>query len=347
MGNTATLSFSRTGRGLFTRDEVRALMQIEFERATRYSYPVACMLIQVDHLAQLQTVHGHESKEEVLLSLIDLVKNETRAGDLLGYVVDDRLMALVPHTAPEAAKALGQRLLKGGRELSFALDEKTVRVTLSIGLAHNLDPGATSFGTLERVAEEGVEVADQSGGDRLVQTELYQLYEKERVPVSRDEVIELLARAEEMGYRAKLEDLVDGGESLESAAEAVADEIIERAVDDAKTEWEEKLRDAQAEIARLAEEAARPRGDEDVDAYKREVEKLQRRIAKLTSSLETTEGEIARLRDMKNVEDGVASVYRDVQGLDDGDSRADVKKELMGAIFKANLDLQGKSKRSA
>ena len=347
MGNSATLSFSRTGRGLFTREEVRAIMQIEFERAERYSYPVACMLIQVDHLAQLQTVHGHESKEEVLFGLIDLVKRETRAGDLLGYVVDDRLMALVPHTPPEAAKALCQRLLRGGREMSFALDEKTVRVTLSIGLAHNQDPGATSFGTLERVAEEGVEVADQSGGDRVVQTELYQLYEKERVPVSREEVAELLARAEEMGYRGRLEDLVDGGESLESAAEAVAEEIIERAVDETRTEWEEKLRAAQAEIARLAEEAARPRGDGDVDAYKREVDQLQRRIAKLTQSLETTEAEIARLRDIKDVDDGVASVYRDVQGLDDRDARSEVKKELMGAIFKANLDLQGKGKRTA
>ncbi|MEL6908494.1 MAG: diguanylate cyclase, partial [Planctomycetota bacterium] len=81
MPNSATLSFSRTGRGLFTRDEIRQLMQIEFERAARYSYPIACMLIQVDHLAQLQTVHGHESKEEVLMNVVELVKGATRAGD--------------------------------------------------------------------------------------------------------------------------------------------------------------------------------------------------------------------------------------------------------------------------
>ena len=81
---------------------------------------------------------------------------------------------------------------------------------------------------------------------------------------------------------------------------------------------------------------------EDAAAFKREIEQLNRRIAKLTGSLEATEQEIARLRTLKDVDDGVESIYRDVQGLDDSDARAEIKKELMGAIFKANMDLQGK-----
>lgn len=341
MANTATLSFSRNGRGLFTRDEIQALMQIEFERAARYSYPIACMLIQVDHLAQIQTVHGFESKEEVLFSVIDLVKGATRAGDLLGYIVDDRLMAVVPHTHPVAAKALSERLLTGARELGFNVDGRTIKITLSIGLSHNQDPGAKSFATLERVAEEGVNVADNAGGDRSVQTELYQLYEKERTPVSREDIEELLTRAEAMGYRQRLEGLVAEGQDLEVAAGTVADEIIDRAVADARQGWESELAEIQAEMAeKLAAGPAPNSGDS--DSYKREVEQLNRRLAKLTASLEMTEKEITRLRKLKNVDDGIESIYRDVQGLGDGDSRNEIKKELMGEIFKANMDLQGK-----
>lgn len=345
MANTATLSFSRTGRGLFTKEEVRQLMQIEFERAQRHSYPIACMLIQVDHLAQLQTVHGHDSKQEVLSSVIELVKGATRAGDLLGYVVDDRLVAVVPHTPPKAAKALADRLLSSARELGFEVAGRTIRITLSIGLSHNQDPGATSFGTLERVAEEGVNVADQGGGDRCVQTELYQLYEKESVPVSRKDIEELLSRAEQMGYRQRLEGLVQDGDTLEAAADQVADEILDRAVSDARERWERELEEANAEIERLSQLRAPEGGEsgEDVEAYKREVGQLHRRIAKLNASLEATEKEIARLRKLKNVDDGVESIYREVQGLDDSDGRAEIKKELMGAIFKANMDLQGKA----
>ena len=344
MVNTATLCFGKSGRSLFTKDEIRQIMQIEFERAQRHSYPIACMLIQIDELRQIQTVHGHESKEEVLRSMIELVKGATRAGDLLGYVVDDRLCAVIPHTPPMAAKALSERLLTGARGLAFECAGRTIRITLSIGLSHNQDPGATSFGTLERVAEEGVLVADQGGGDRCVQTELYQLYEKERVPVSRRDIEELLGRAEAMGYRERLENLVHEGGSLEAASETVAEEIIERAVSDARGQWELELKEAQGEIARLANAA---RTAEGASGDNREVAQLQRRIAKLTSSLEATEQEIARLRKLKTVDDGVESIYREVQGLDNDDSRSEIKKELMGAIFQANLDLQAGVSKSA
>lgn len=317
-------------------------MQIEFERAERYSYPIACMLIQVDHLSHIQTVHGHEAKQEVLFSIIDLVKGATRAGDLLGYIVDDHLMAVVPHTHPVAAKALSERLLKGARDLSFALEDRTIRITLSIGLSHNQDPGAKSFATLERVAEEGLLVADNGGGDRCVQTELYQLYEREKKPVSREDVEELLERAEKMGYRQRLESLVADGAPLESATETVADEIIDRAVEAARGDWEKELAKANSEVVRLSAESLKsPAGSPDKD-LRSEVEQLHRRIAKLTGSLEMTEQEILRLRQLKSVDDGVASLYREVQGLGAGDSRDEVKRELMGEMFRANMHLQGK-----
>ncbi|MEM1448157.1 MAG: GGDEF domain-containing protein [Planctomycetota bacterium] len=338
MSNPATLSFSRTGTGLFTPEEVRALMQVEFERAQRYTYPIALLLIQVDHLAQIQTVHGFEAKQAVFEAVIELIKSETRDGDLLGTVVDDRLCALIPHTHPDAAKSVSDRILRGARTLQFYVAERTVRITLSIGLAHNQDPGATSIATLERVAEEGLSVADASGGDRMVETELYQLYERERTPVSREDIEELLARAEGMGYRQRLEGLVADGADLEEAADAVADEIIARAVATERARWQQDLESANEEIQRLA---AAPPG-EDPEAFKREIDQLHRRIAKLTASLETTEQEITRLRSLKTVDDGVASVYREVQGLEDGDARSEIKKELMGEIFRANMDLQGK-----
>lgn len=339
MSNTATLSFSASGSALFSRAEVRALMQVEFERAARYAYPIACLVIQIDHLAQIRTIHGEESKEEVLLSMVELVKRATRAGDLLGYVVDDRLVALVPHTASAAGKAIAERLLTGARAMVFQLDDRTMRVSLSIGLSHNQDPGATNFATLERVAEEGARVADGSGGDRVVQTELDQLYEREgKLGVSHG-LQELLGRAEAMGYRQRLEALVNEGADLQSAAGVVADEIIDRAVMDARSQWESELEEANRQIQ---EKIAGVADVEDAAAFKHEIQQLNRRIAKLTGSLEATELEIARLRRLKGVEDGVESIYRAVQGLDDSDARAEIKKELMSAIFKANMDLQGK-----
>lgn len=317
MANSATLSFSKTGRGLFTAEEVRRLMEIEFERARRYGYAIACLTIQVDRLEHLETVHGLETKHEILCAVADLVKGATRAGDLLGYLMQDRLVVVVPHTPGDAARALAERLLSGARKLRFANQSKTMRVTLSIGVAHNQHPDATSFEVLERVSNEGRAVADSSGGDRVAETELYRLHQPK-------------LDAPAAGYRGRLEQLVDERGDLEAAVAEITEEIVERALREAREEWARSLPAVQEPAA----------DDEEAANYKKQVELLQRRLAKLTESLGLTEQELARVRKLKAVDMGVESVYRDVQGLSGDDAQTELKKDLMSKIFAANLDLQ-------
>lgn len=342
MHTFSTVGFTKSGQPLFTPEEVRKLMHVEFERAQRYGYPIACMMIQIDRIDPLHTIHGYESKEEVLRKVVDLVKRETRASDFLGCMVDDRLLAVIPHTHPEAAGFLAKRLLKGARALHFQSSVGTVRISLSIGLSHNRHPGALSFETLVRVAEEGLAVADAGGGDRCVETELYQLYENRRDP-SRPSPSELLGGKlgdfeNDEDYRRKLLALVQKDGDLEAAAAQLAEEIISRA-----------LRDVEAERVRVAAEAppqapdAPAPADLDPEAeltYKREIDLLQRRIAKLTQSLGLTERELERLRSLKDVEGGMESIYRNVQGLGDEELHRELKRELMAKIFEANLDLR-------
>jgi hypothetical protein len=79
----------------------------------------------------------------------------------------------------------------------------------------------------------------------------------------------------------------------------------------------------------------------------REVENLQRRIDKLTQSLETTEHRLRQVAAMKNIDDGISSIYRDVQGLNPEAEQFGKKKELMSAIFAANMRLQKKAEAQA
>ncbi|MFT7486870.1 MAG: hypothetical protein ACI9F9_002727 [Candidatus Paceibacteria bacterium] len=74
--------------------------------------------------------------------------------------------------------------------------------------------------------------------------------------------------------------------------------------------------------------------------HRREVNAFERRIAKLTNSLELTEEELKRIAKAKNIEVGVGSIYRNVQGLSGVEDDYETKKELMSSIFAANLELQ-------
>ena len=170
MSGFPTANFSDSAQGLFTEDEIRSLMRIEYERAARYDYAVALMLIDVDRIEYLHDLYGYESKEEILQAIIQLLRGVTRASDFLGCMNEGKLMALFPHTGQEAGMALAERLLVGSRRLKFESGTRTLRTTLSIGLV---------IATAEPVPwEDFVETADHalayaidSGGDRYVMRE--------------------------------------------------------------------------------------------------------------------------------------------------------------------------------
>jgi hypothetical protein len=75
----------------------------------------------------------------------------------------------------------------------------------------------------------------------------------------------------------------------------------------------------------------------------KEVSTLQRRIKKLSESLDQTEQRLQSVAAMKNIDSGISSIYREVQGVSLADHHAGKKKDLMAEIFKANLKLQKKA----
>ena len=163
-----TVNFSNSDKGLFTPEEIRRLMRIEFERAQRYEYPIVCMLIEVDRLESLHDLYGVESKEEILNSVIELLRSMTRSSDFLGCLREDRLMVMFPHTPREVANKLADRLIKGAHKLRFDSDGRTLRTTLSIGGSYCQDGERLTFDQFQQAAEDAVVLAHRGGGDRFV-----------------------------------------------------------------------------------------------------------------------------------------------------------------------------------
>ena len=166
----STSNTGQVGEGLFSAVEIEFLMRGEVDRALRYDYSIVAMWVSVDRLDALQDMYGLESKNEILDAVVELIESQTRSSDYLGCRLDDRIFTIFPHTSAQAASALADRLLRGARRLAFGDGGRTLGVTLSIGLAHNEDNGATSWESLLQVAEEGHRVAEAGGGNRSVKT---------------------------------------------------------------------------------------------------------------------------------------------------------------------------------
>ena len=119
-------------------------------------------------LGHLRDLYGYDSKEEILGGVVTLLKGQTRSSDFLGRMADDRLLAVVPHTTPEGAQVLAERLLSGSREIEFFADGRAIQITLSIGASHNAGGATLFFDAMLQSAEEALVDASQAGGDRYL-----------------------------------------------------------------------------------------------------------------------------------------------------------------------------------
>ncbi len=174
-----------------------------------------------------------------------------------------------------------------------------------------------------------------------------------KVTAERDRIVSERQQAEEqlahlMGQlSAKRNDLHVRSQMIVSES-AAAGEMLDREMSDQlRTAFEECAADPDALLARVTEIALQATGgeraklvDAQVSEHQREIENFERRIAKLTQSLQMTEEEMRRIAASKNIDPGVASVYRSVQGLNGEDEQVEIKKELMSTIFEANLELK-------
>lgn len=326
--DVATADFDATQGGLFSSDDVRRLMRIEFERAQRYHYPLACFLIAVDRLDRLNDLYGMETRDTILTSLAELVRTETRASDLLGVMVDDRLLVLVPHTARAGADALARRLLDGAKRLKFESDGRTVRVTLSVGGSHNQSAKPTQrlfYETLLAVAESGLDVALQAGGDRFVHTELYDWFQRRAERT--------LPSGIESPTPSPGALLGQDGPGTPKAVYVDGMRILAGIGSDSRPPEARTAAEAEAQ----ADLASREQRELD---YQRQIDNLERRISKLNDMLAKTEEDLARMAATKDIDTGVASVYRNVQGVSALDEAKALKKDLMQKIFEANLELK-------
>ena len=322
--DVAGADFGSTEGGLFSPAEVRRLMRIEFERAQRYKYPLACFLIAVDRIDRLHDLYGIQTKETILRALSELLRAETRASDLLGVLVDDRLLVLIPHAPRAGADALAKRLLDGSRKLRFDSEGRSVRVTLSIGGAHNQSVKPTQrlfYETLLSVSESGLDVALQGGGDRYVHTELYDWFQrKAEREMPRGALTPTAAPGALFGADVSAPRHQAYAEGMRIFASSAA---AKGAVPDAALpEPELALTDAR-ELE-----------------YRRQIENLERRVLKLTDMLAKTEEDLGRMAQAKFIDPGLASVYRSVQGVSPEDEAKALKKELMLKLFEANLELK-------
>jgi hypothetical protein len=315
-------------------------MRLEAERALRHGYPISCLMLGLDGFLDA----GLLLKRKIVMPLVfGELKAVTYGRDVrgLGIWTEGFQLAVFPHLAPDDVEELAEELLQRARRIEHADVPAEADVSLSIGISHNLHPGEVSFESLVEEAETGMSMAQAAGGDRVarwreVETELDRL--KEELEEQLDEIRRVsesvfagTLAAEELWGR-NLVGKVIARFSQEADASAAAVRL--------QTEVVALLRAELADFRRTSSASQ-------LMEAQTEIERLERRVSKLTGSLGRTETELRKLAEMKGVDLGVASIYRTVQGLRVDDDHFEAKQEILKNIFEANFALRAEMAKKA
>lgn len=156
---------------VFSLTQIRHLMRVEFSRAQRYDYPVTCCVVACDGVDSLRDRYGYDLVERILAEVARLLMQHTRNCDYLGRLLDDRLMAILPHTDHAGAQVAAERVLAAARIPAFDVGGENLRITLSVGLSTYSKENTMFFDSLVQAAEDALSEAIEKGGDQLATRE--------------------------------------------------------------------------------------------------------------------------------------------------------------------------------
>ncbi len=133
-------------------------LQQEWALASRSGRPLACMMIDMDNLKQINDTHGHAAGDTALKLCASALRGEMRAQDVLARSAGDEFMVICPDTSLDAALACAERMRAAVETLPVVAGERAVHGSVSIGVAMR-DAMTPDADALIRLADQSAYLA--------------------------------------------------------------------------------------------------------------------------------------------------------------------------------------------
>jgi len=147
---------------VYNRSKYSEIMEREIERAKRFNLSLSIILFDIDAFKRINDTYGHFTGDQVLKTLVTLVKEEIRRIDVLIRWGGDEFICILPETNLEGAVRLAERLRFSVERYRFV---NIGKVTLSMGISQFIE-GDTENTLLTR-ADEGLYEAKLNGGNEV------------------------------------------------------------------------------------------------------------------------------------------------------------------------------------
>jgi len=116
--------------GIANRRKFNETLEAELQRAERHDFPLALVIMDIDHFKQVNDTHGHPAGDSVLAEFSRLIENNIRVNDLFARWGGEEFVLLAPHLDAENLLQFAEKLRMAVEKHPFPVVGK---VTCSLG----------------------------------------------------------------------------------------------------------------------------------------------------------------------------------------------------------------------
>lgn len=127
---------------------------------------LTCLIVDIDHFKNINDTYGHDMGDKVIKNIAQLMLDNTRTLDHVGRIGGEEFAILMSDTDMESAYQISDRLRENISKYKMLLNDKSVSVTVSIGLSY-LTHEDKNIHTLLKRADTALYEAKENGRNQV------------------------------------------------------------------------------------------------------------------------------------------------------------------------------------
>lgn len=152
---------------VFNRRSFFEQAELYFTRALQYSLPLTVLMLDLDRFKQINDRFGHIAGDRALKHFATLCYDNIQEFNILGRLGGEEFAILLPEIPVHVAVQIGEHLCKMCATTPLSINEQTILLTVSIGVA-SLNTADKVFDQLIERADKCMYLAKHNGGNSVM-----------------------------------------------------------------------------------------------------------------------------------------------------------------------------------
>lgn len=154
--------------GAYNKKYLMSHLRSEVSYARRHSVPLSLLMFDVDHFKATNDTYGHLAGDHILRELGQIAMKSVRSEDVFARYGGEEFAVVCRGISLKACARLGDRIRRLVESTQFVHDERTINVTISVGVSGIPNVAARSAEELIAAADEALYAAKKAGRNRVM-----------------------------------------------------------------------------------------------------------------------------------------------------------------------------------